>query len=85
MILTLPPIDPLDAALGERVRRVREARGLSQKELAEAMGLSRERLALAERGRQRLDSSALHRATLKLRVPTRLLFDQADLSALRPL
>lgn len=85
MLIQLPPIEPELLVVGERLRGLREARGLSTAAVAEAMGVTRETLALAERGRARLGSGELHRATLALRVPMRLLFEQADLSQIRPL
>ena len=85
MLIQLPPIEPELLVVGERLRSLREARGLPTGALAEAMGISRETLALAERGRARLGSGELHRATLALQVPMRLLFEPADLSQIRPL
>lgn len=85
MLIQLPPIEPELLAVGGRLRGLREARSLGAGALAEAMGVTRETLALAERGRARLSSGELHRATLALRVPMRLLFESADLSQLRPL
>lgn len=85
MVIELPPIEPELLVLGERLRGLRSARGLETGVLAEAMGVSRETLALAERGRARLDSGELHRATQALHVPMRLLFEPADLSQIRPL
>jgi transcriptional regulator with XRE-family HTH domain len=42
--------DPVAAAFGERVRRARVARGLSQEELADVAGLHRTYVGSAERG-----------------------------------
>jgi transcriptional regulator with XRE-family HTH domain len=74
-IFTLPPVDPAWAAIGERVRSLREARGISQDQLAREMRLDRRVLACAERGRVRLTSGQLYAATLSLHVPMRLLFE----------
>ncbi|HET9159101.1 MAG TPA: helix-turn-helix transcriptional regulator [Caulobacteraceae bacterium] len=85
-IITLPPVDPAWAAIGGRVRSLREARGLSQSQLAREMRLDRRTLACAERGRARLTSGQLYAATLALHVPMRLLFEPSlDASALRRL
>jgi transcriptional regulator with XRE-family HTH domain len=86
MLVSLPPIDPELQAVGERLRCIREARGLSQLELAEALGVAREALAQAERGRLRLTSRQLYAAILALRIPMRLLAEpSADLSRIRRL
>jgi hypothetical protein len=83
-VITLPPVDPAWAAIGERVRSLREARGVSQDQLAREMRLDRRILACAERGRARLTSGQLYAATLALHVPMRLLFEPSlDASALR--
>lgn len=74
-IIALPPIDPAWAPIGARVRSLREARGLSQDELAREMRLDHRTLACAERGRVRLTSGQLYAATLALHIPMRLLFE----------
>ena len=84
MLIPLPPVDQELAALGRRLRGLREARGVSGQELAAQMGVRPEALGLAERGRGRLTSGELYKATLALRAPMRLLFEDADLSAVRP-
>ncbi len=85
-IIAFPPVDQTWAAIGERVRRLREARGLSQEQLAREMRLDRRTLACAERGRARLTSGQLYAATLALHVPMRMLFEPTiDTTALRRL
>jgi transcriptional regulator with XRE-family HTH domain len=85
-IIALPPIDPAWAAIGERLRNLREARGVTQDQLARDMRLDRQVLALAERGRARLTSGQLYAATLALHLPMRLLFEPTlDVSAVRRL
>ena len=85
MIVQFPGADAQDAAVGGRVRRIREARGLSQDRLALDMGLSREALARAEFGRAHLTSCQLYAASMALHVSLRLLAEDVDLSRLRPL
>jgi transcriptional regulator with XRE-family HTH domain len=85
MVIELPPVRHELLPLGERLRSLREARGLSAGLLAQAMGITRETLLLAERGRMRLGSGSLHRASAALKIPMRLLFDAVDVSQLRPL
>jgi transcriptional regulator with XRE-family HTH domain len=86
MLVPFPTADPEQKRLGDRVRRLREARGLSRDRLASEIGLGPDALARAEQGRRRLASDELHRVTLALHVPMRLLFEPAvDLSRLRRL
>jgi transcriptional regulator with XRE-family HTH domain len=83
-IIPFPPVDQAWAAIGERVRSLREARGVSQDQLAREMRLDRRTLACAERGRARLTSGQLYAATLALHVPMRMLFEPTlDATALR--
>jgi len=85
-VIALPPVDPAFRAVGERLRQLRQARGLSESRLAAEMSIERWLLVHAERGRARLSSSQLYAATLALRLPMRLLFEPAlDLAAVRPL
>jgi transcriptional regulator with XRE-family HTH domain len=83
-VITLPPVDPTWAPIGERVRNLREARGLTQEQLAREMRLDRRALACAERGRMRLTSGQLYAATLALHIPMRMLFEPSlDATAIR--
>ena len=85
MIIDLPAVDVALAVLGRRLRRVREARGFSVRQLAEASGLSAARLGLAEQGRVRLASTELHALIAALHISLPLLYGDADLSGLKPL
>ena len=86
MIIELPSIDPMQAALGAQLKRLRQARGLTLHELAEDIEVSPARLGLGEQGRIRLTSAELHAVTSALHIPLRLLWEPtADLSALRRL
>lgn len=86
MIISLPPVDPEQLAIGRRLRAVREARGLSAAGLAGAARLSRADLALAEQGRLRLTAGQLHALINALRIPLQLLFEAGrDLTRLRRL
>jgi transcriptional regulator with XRE-family HTH domain len=83
-VISLPPVDPNWASIGERVRNLREARGLSQDQLAREMRVEKRVLACAERGRARLTSGQLYAATLALHIPMRLLFEPSlDATAIR--
>ena len=86
MIIHLPAVDPAQAALGGRLRRVREARGFSLEALAAQGGLPPARLALAESGRTRLTSAELHALICALHISLGLLqAEGVDLSRLRRL
>jgi len=64
-----PGIDPQDAAVGVRLKRWREARGLSLDDLAEAAHTPAEDLRRAEAGRGHLDSAAIGAVTAALHLP----------------
>ena len=86
MIISLPPIEPGHAVIGQRLRRVREARGLSSGRLAALCELAPSRLGLAEQGRTRLTSAELHALITALHIPLGLLMArEVDVSRLRPL
>lgn len=64
-----PGVDPVDAAVGARLRRWRDERGVEAETLAAALKLSPEALRRAEAGRAHLDSLQLAMATRHLRLP----------------
>lgn len=64
-----PGVDPADAAVGARLRRWRDERGVEAEALAAALKLSPEALRRAEAGRAHLDSLQLAMATRHLRLP----------------
>jgi transcriptional regulator with XRE-family HTH domain len=68
-VLPFPRIDPRDAAVGARLKRWREARGMAVEDLARAMDLTAEEERRAEAGRAHLDSLQLGAATRALRLP----------------
>lgn len=53
---------------GEKVRRLREGRGLSQEALADAAGLHRTHISLIERGQRSVRIETIERLALALRV-----------------
>jgi transcriptional regulator with XRE-family HTH domain len=86
VIIELPSINPMQAAVGGQLRRIREARGLSVHALADETQIAPARLGLGEQGRVRLTSVELHALIGALHIPLRLLYEPAaDLSALRRL
>ena len=68
-VLGFPGVDPSDAAVGARLRRWREQRGVSVDDLARMMDISPEEERRAEAGRAHLDSVQLGAATAALRLP----------------
>jgi transcriptional regulator with XRE-family HTH domain len=68
-VLGFPGIDPQDAAVGARLKRWREARGMSVEDLAQAVHSAPEDLRRAEAGREHLDSAALGAVTAALHLP----------------
>jgi transcriptional regulator with XRE-family HTH domain len=85
VIIDLPRVDPVQAALGRRLRRVRQARGFTVPELAAMAGLSPLRLGLGEQGRTRFTSAELHALIGALHISLGLLYGDSDLSGLRRL
>jgi len=86
MIISLPPVDTSLQAIGQRIRAVREARGLSLDQLACDCRLDHAQLSLAEHGRLRLDSACMHALTSALHVSPRILFEPGlDVTRLRKL
>jgi transcriptional regulator with XRE-family HTH domain len=68
-----PAPDP-KARLGERVRELRNRRGLSQEALADKAGLDRTYISSCERGKRNVSLLTLHRIAAALEVePTALL------------
>ena len=68
-VLGFPGVDPADAAIGARLKRWRETRGMSVEELASLLDLSPEDERRAEAGRSHLDSCQIGAATRALRLP----------------
>jgi transcriptional regulator with XRE-family HTH domain len=71
----------IDRELGERLRQVRKARGLSQTELGKAAGVTFQQMQKYERGANRVSTSALLLFARKLEVPVTELLGDNDNSA----
>lgn len=69
VVLGFPGVDPVDAAVGGRLKRWREDRGMSLDQLARILDLSPEDARLAEAGRTHLDSCQIAAATAGLHLP----------------
>jgi transcriptional regulator with XRE-family HTH domain len=68
-VLDFPGVDAEDAAVGLRLKRWREARGMGLDALAGFMALSPEDVRRAEAGRGHLDSLQIAAATACLHLP----------------
>ncbi|MEK7511171.1 MAG: helix-turn-helix transcriptional regulator [Patescibacteria group bacterium] len=75
---TTKPIDPVDAAVGARIRLLRRVRGLSQQSLAEAAGVTFQQIQKYEKGTNRVSSSMLTRICKTLGVPVSEMFGEAS-------
>jgi transcriptional regulator with XRE-family HTH domain len=68
-VLGFPGVDPLDAAVGARLKRWREARGMAVEDVAAALRMPVEQARRAEAGRARLTTAQISAATHALRLP----------------
>ena len=68
-VLGFPGVDPSDAAVGARLKRWREQRGLSLEDMAAMLGISPEEARRAESGRGHLTTLQLGAATNALHLP----------------
>ena len=64
-----PVADPIDVAVGARIRLLRKLRGLSQQALAEAAGVTFQQIQKYERGANRVSASMLSRIATTLQAP----------------
>jgi transcriptional regulator with XRE-family HTH domain len=68
--------DPIDVAVGARIRLLRKMRGLSQQALADATGVTFQQIQKYERGANRVSASMLARIAEALRAPVAELFGE---------
>ena len=68
-VLGFPGADPADAAIGARLRRWRDQRGVNLEAMAQALHIPPEEMRLVEAGRSHLDSVQLGVATRHLHLP----------------
>lgn len=68
-VLGFPGVDPVDAAVGARLRRWREMRGMALDEFAAAIQSPPEDIRRAEVGRARLTTAQIGAATSVLHLP----------------
>jgi transcriptional regulator with XRE-family HTH domain len=69
--------DPVNVAVGARIRLLRKVRGLSQQALAEAAGVTFQQIQKYERGSNRVSASMLSRMAGALEAPVSELFGEA--------
>ena len=70
--------DPVDVAVGARIRLLRKVRGLSQQALAEAAGVTFQQIQKYERGSNRVSASMLSRIARTLQSPVSEMFGETD-------
>ncbi|MEJ6788563.1 helix-turn-helix transcriptional regulator [Brevundimonas sp. BR2-1] len=68
-VLGFPGVDPLDAAVGARLKRWREMRGMAIEDVAAALQMSAEQARRAEAGRAHLNTAQIGAATSALHLP----------------
>jgi transcriptional regulator with XRE-family HTH domain len=68
-VLGFPGVDPLDAAIGARLKRWREQRGVDVETLAAVLKITPEEERRAEAGRAHLNSLQIAAVTNRLRLP----------------
>lgn len=68
-VLGFPGVDPHDAAVGARLKKWREQRGVALETVAVALHLTPEQARRAEAGRAHLDSLQIAAATRALHLP----------------
>ena len=71
--------DPIDVAVGLRLRTLRKSRGMSQDQLGRALGITFQQIQKYERGTNRISASMLVKSARTLSVaPTALLPEEGD-------
>ncbi len=73
--------DPIDIAVGARIRLLRKVRGLSQQALAEAAGVTFQQIQKYERGANRVSASMLSRIATTLQTPVSEMFGEGNPAA----
>ena len=73
--------DPVDVAVGARIRLLRKLKGLSQQALAEAAGVTFQQIQKYERGANRVSASMLTRIAATLGVPVSEMFGESSVNA----
>lgn len=66
--------DDIYTVIGERIKKLRKVRGLSQEKLAERAGIDRSHMGFIEQGRRQPTLSTLHKLTKTLDISLEKLF-----------
>jgi len=69
-------------SVGERIRAIRKAKGLTQQQLAELSGLDDAYIGSVERGERNFSIDTLEKIVLALKIPATYLFDQYNFKEL---
>jgi transcriptional regulator with XRE-family HTH domain len=77
--------DPIDIAVGARIRTRRRATGFSQTQLAESLGITFQQVQKYERGANRVSASMLVRIAAKLETSVAALVGEEGVSASAPM
>jgi transcriptional regulator with XRE-family HTH domain len=77
--------DPIDAAVGERIRLRRQRLGLSQTQLAEALGIAPRQVQKFERGANGLSTSMLVKTAAGLQTSVAALVGEVDSATVDPI
>ena len=72
--------DPVDVAVGARIRLLRKMRNMSQQALAEAAGVTFQQIQKYERGANRVSASMLARIAGALQAPVAEMFGQGAMT-----
>ena len=70
--------DPIDIAVGARIRLLRKVRGVSQQALAGAAGVTFQQIQKYERGSNRVSASMLSRIAESLQAPVSEMFGESS-------
>ena len=71
-------VNPVEEAVGARIRLLRKRRKMSQQELGTALGVTFQQVQKYENGKNRVGASRLHMVAIALNVPITELFDDAS-------
>jgi len=71
--------DPVDVAVGSRIRMLRKIQGVSQQALAEEAGVTFQQIQKYERGANRVSASMLARIAGALKTPVAEMFGEGSL------
>ena len=74
--------DPIDVAVGARLKTRRQEIGWTQAKLADALGMTFQQVGKYESGQNRMAASTIHRAAAALNVPVAYFFDGIEADGL---